>query len=287
MRELKKLLKEHPYKIVHIHRNSASMAMDAFVAWHCDVPVIIGHSHNTSCNIKWQHYLLKPFVNHYLDYRFACSEEAGKWIFGNKKDVRVIHNALELDKFKFNLSMRDKYRNDMGLKDKFVVGYVGRLFDKQKNVSRLISIFKDLLKTHPDSCLLLVGDGSDRAMFEQQREDIRDKVIFLGQRNDVANLLMAMDAFVMTSWYEGLANTLIEAQAAGLKTVVSSTIPTEDILGIQKIVSLDEPNEAWVQAILEDAPFDRSKTEEPIAKAGYDIKIEASKLEEFYMEVAR
>ena len=93
MRELKKLIKKHNYKIVHIHQNSASMTMDGIVAKSCGVPVIIGHSHNIRCNVLWQHYLFKPFVNSVLTHRFACSEDAGRWVFGNKAFL-LIYNII-------------------------------------------------------------------------------------------------------------------------------------------------------------------------------------------------
>ncbi|MCC8152502.1 MAG: glycosyltransferase, partial [Lachnospiraceae bacterium] len=92
MSALRKVIKENGYNIVHIHQNSASMTMDAIVAKTCGVKNVIGHSHSTSCHVLWQHYLFKPFVNHFCDYRFACSREAGQWVFGKKDDVRIINN---------------------------------------------------------------------------------------------------------------------------------------------------------------------------------------------------
>lgn len=109
MSELKKVIQRNQYKIVHIHQNSASLAMDAFVARQCCVPIIIGHSHNTSCNVLWQHYLLKPFVNSLVTHWFACSEDAGKWIFGMKNDIRVVHTAVDVKQFYFNKEKRDAF----------------------------------------------------------------------------------------------------------------------------------------------------------------------------------
>ena len=79
---LKQILQTNKYQIVHVHQNSASMVMDGFVAKLCHVPVVIGHSHNTSCNVLWQHYLFKPWVSFCFDYRLACSSAAGEWVFG-------------------------------------------------------------------------------------------------------------------------------------------------------------------------------------------------------------
>lgn len=112
---LYRLLREKNYKIVHIHQNSASMAMDAFVAKISGVKCIIGHSHNTSCNILWQHYLFKPFVNLFLDFRFACSAEAGKWVFGDRQ-CSIVRNAIDVNKYRFNQKVRSEIRNKLNLK---------------------------------------------------------------------------------------------------------------------------------------------------------------------------
>lgn len=283
MRALKKLLKEKDYKIVHIHQNSASMTIDAFVAKKCKVPIVIGHSHNTSCNVLWQHYMLKPFVNRWLDYRFACSVAAGKWVFG-KKPVRIINNAIDYEIFRFNSSVRDEYRKKLSVSDKYVIGFVGRLYNGQKNVSRLIEIFKSVLNKRSDAFLLLIGDGPDREMLEKQCEDIKSKVVFLGKRNDVSHLMFAMDVFVLTSFYEGLGVVAIESQATGLKTVVSKGVPVPDILGERKVLSLDETNERWAEEIIKPIEKNRADTENTLKNAGYNIREEAKKLQIFYIE---
>lgn len=143
---LKRLIKEHGYKIVHIHQNSASMAMDGIVAKSCHVSAVIGHSHNTRCNVMWQHFLFKHFVNHVVTHRFACSEDAGKWIFGNRKDIRMVNNAIDSRKYHFNEVIRGRVRQKLGLKDLFVVGFVGRLHE-QKNPFRILDIFRELSET--------------------------------------------------------------------------------------------------------------------------------------------
>lgn len=110
---LKRVIKGYGYKIVHIHQNSASMAMDGIVAKSSHVPVVIGHSHNTRCNVMWQHYLFKPLVNHVVTHRFACSEDAGKWIFGNRKDIRMVNNAIDSRKYHFDESTRSRVRQEL------------------------------------------------------------------------------------------------------------------------------------------------------------------------------
>lgn len=100
---------------------------------------IIGHSHNTSCNVLWQHYMFKPIVNMFLTHRFACSVEAGKWIFGKRNDIEVFNNAIDREKYQFNKNIRNEYKKILGLENDFVVGVVGRLHE-QKNLYRFMDI---------------------------------------------------------------------------------------------------------------------------------------------------
>lgn len=285
MKELYKVIKDNKYKIVHIHQNSASMAMDAMVAKLCHVPMVIGHSHNTSCNILWQHYLLKPIVNCFLNRRFACSKEAGEWIFGKRKDVRIVHNAINTEKFYFNATTRDKYRAEMNLIDKHIVGFVGRL-SEQKNVIRLLQIFKCLHTELENSVLMVVGDGELRSEMEQYviKNNLSDSVLFLGRREDVANIMSVMDVFLMPSLYEGLPVVTVEAQAAGLGLIVSNKVPVPKITKNVISISLEESDKKWVEKINELLQIKRVDTKKNIQQSGYDIKIEAKKLERFYLK---
>lgn len=169
MRALFRLIKQGKYDIVHIEQNSASMAMDAFVARLCGVRVIIGHSHSTGCNTLWQHYLFRPFINLLVTHRFACSEAAGKWVFGKRAKVRIIQNAIDVSKFRFDESMRTEIRKVLSAEDKFVVGFVGG-FEEPKNLFRCIDIFAQITQTHADSVLLLVGDGKQKKDLQQYAE---------------------------------------------------------------------------------------------------------------------
>lgn len=287
VKELITVIRKNQYKIVHIHQNSASLAMDAFAAKLCRVPLIIGHSHNTSCNVLWQHYLLKPFVNGLLTKRFACSKEAGTWVFGDRKDVSIIHNAVDIDKFYFSMETRECYRRELGIENKFVIGFVGRLHE-QKNPERLFDIFVTAEKKNHDVILLLVGEGPLKKKLEEKAKEkhIDDKVMFLGRRDDVHKLMSAMDVFVMTSIYEGLPVVVIEAQASGLHSVISDKVPAPDLIHQLDVIDLSESDEIWSETILKKTVQDRLEVKQQIQKAGYDIKIEAKKLQKFYERAA-
>ena len=284
MLSLGKLIKQNGYKIVHIHQNSASMAMDGLVAKICGVPVVIGHSHNIRCNVVWQHRLLKPFVNHVVTHRFACSEAAGEWVFGKRAHVDVVHNAIDTDKYLFDESKRDEFRKKLALQDNFIVGFVGRLH-MQKNPYRLIEIFHALTLMKPDARLLMIGTGEEQAGLDKKCKElgIADKVTLLGARDDVNEAMMAMDVFLLPSLYEGLPVVLVEAQATGLKCVISENVPCPDLLGCLTVKNLSDDNNVWATALAEtDGSYRRKEAKQKVIDGGYDISHEAIKLQEFY-----
>ena len=282
--ELYRVIQSNGYTVVHIHKNSASMCMDAFAAKLAGAKTVIGHSHNTSCNILWQHKLLKPFVNLFCDERFACSKEAGEWVFGKRSDVRIINNAIDVEKFAFDEQLREEYRNALGISGKYVIGFVGRLH-MQKNPYRLLEIFAAAHEINSDAILLMVGDGEERSGLEKKARELglEDAVLFLGSRSDVPQLMMAMDVFVMTSFFEGMPVVAVEAQATGLKTIVSENVPAPDLIRQQKVLNLSNSNDTWAREILEKADFDRSLGAKLVDDGGYGIKTQARKLQEFYL----
>lgn len=284
MLALRKLIKQNGYKIVHIHQNSASMAMDGLVAKMCGVPVVIGHSHNIRCNVVWQHRLLKPLVNHVLTHRFACSEAAGEWVFGKRAHVDIVNNAIDTDKYLFDECKRDEFRKKLALQDNFIVGFVGRLH-MQKNPYRLIEIFHALTLIKPDARLVIIGTGEEQSGLDMKCKElgIADKVIFLGTRDDVNEAMMAMDVFFLPSLYEGLAVVLVEAQATGLKCVISENVPCPDLLGRLAVKKLSDDNSVWAKALAEtDGSYQRMDAKQKVIDGGYDIRHEALKLQEFY-----
>lgn len=283
---LYKIIKENKYQIIHIEQNSASMAMDGFVAKLCRVPVIIGHSHNTRCNVVWQHYIFKPFVNLVLTHRFACSKEAGIWVFGDRNDVSIINNAIDTNLYKFDENIRIRKRTELGIQDKYVVGVVGRLHE-QKNPYRMLDIFKNLLSKRSDALLLIVGDGEERLGMEERCKELNidESVCFTGKRTDVPKLMMAMDIFFMPSLYEGLPVVIVEAQSSGLTCVISNKVPAPNLNDSIRTLSLDDSDEKWSDELLSPSSKNRSYAVDIVTSRNYDITHEAKKLEDCYIRL--
>lgn len=132
-------------------------------------------------------------------------------------------NAIDTKSYSYNPSTRKRIRNEFGIADTtFAVGFVGRLY-YQKNPERMLSIFNEICKLHPDSHLVIVGDYKSYAKFDglkkyAEENGFSDKITYTGLRKDVPDVMQAFDAFVLPSRYEGFGIVYIEAQAAGLMT---------------------------------------------------------------------
>lgn len=266
-----------------------------FIAKLFGIPNRIIHSHNGGDEIKISslrkvlisiNKLLMKFS--VTDY-WACSKLAGEWMFGKKRKFKVIHNAIDVDKFKFDKNIRDYMRKQLNIKDdQFVVGHVGR-FSYQKNHLFLIDIFNEIVKIKPNAVLLLIGDAvvDDNYLIETKQKVKRlgldSNVKFLGLRKDTNRLYQAMDCFVLPSRFEGLPVVGIEAQTAGLSCFFADTITDElKITDLVDFIPLDKSLKFWAEKVIKKTNEERIDMSSIIQKAGYDIKYEVSKLENYY-----
>jgi glycosyltransferase involved in cell wall biosynthesis len=231
------------------------------------------------------HWLFKWLPKFVPTIKMAPSTEAAEFVFG-KRDVRkgkvvIFKNAIALDHFLFNQSIRTQTRKEFKIQNKLVLGHIGR-FSYQKNHKFLIDIFNEVCKIHPDAVLMLVGKGELEEDIKRQIKNygLIDKVIFTGIRSDVANLLMAMDLFVFPSFFEGMPNVVIEAQATGLPCLISNQITREaNITGLVNYLSITEHPKLWAEKIIilsknVNRNIDYSQQ---FQKNGYDINLEIEK----------
>ena len=122
-------------------------------------------------------------------------------------------------------------KTDYGLGDTVSLLHIGR-FDEQKNHAGLLQAFAKLLKTHPNCCLNLLGDGHLRTEMENYARElgIGHAVHFLGNQADVHPYLHDADMFLLPSKYEGMPMTIIEAMGTGLPIVASRVGGVPDML---------------------------------------------------------
>lgn len=297
-KELKKIFKENNYQIVHSHINTLSV-FPLYAAKCAGVPVRIAHSHSTTNKKEWKKNLMKqvlrPFSKVFATHYFACSELAGRWLFGSKEydkgNVFLLNNAIDVDKFKYDEKVRKEMRKELKIKDDTVViGHIGR-FMPQKNHDFLIDIFNEYHKLNSNSLLLLAGQGplQDEIKEKVKNLNIDDSVKFLGQRNDANKLYQAFDLFLLPSLYEGLPVVGVEAQAAGLLCILSESMTKETkVLDSTKFISLEKSTNDWANIINKEITnYKRKDTSKDITDNGFNINNEADKLVCKYLEVTK
>ena len=276
------------YKVIHVHQDCMSSIILKEAKKH-GVKMRIAHSHSTNQdkNVKYIFKLFyKRFISKYSTELMACSKDAGKWMFGDASFL-VLKNAIDSKVYVFDKRKYIKMRSDLDIaNEETLIGHIGR-FSYPKNHSFLIDIFKEL-SLSISAKLILVGGGPLKSEIEKKVKTLglEDKVFFMGVRNDIPDLLQAIDIFVFPSNYEGLPVTMVEAQAAGVPCVISDKVPDECIIteGLVTIKELSVSAKEWAKHIIEQTEIKRRNTKEEIKKHGFDIVENAKWLEKFYLD---
>lgn len=286
--KLKKIIKKNCYDIVHVHGCSSTLFFEMLASKLAGVKVRIAHSHNTTCDHVKINKFLKPFFLSLCTHGFACSNDAGKWLFESEK-FEVIPNGIHLDKFTYDIKTREEYREKYKLKNKLVIGHVGR-FSKQKNHLKLIKIFEKISQIKDDVKLVLIGDGELKTEIEKIVKDKKIDVLFVGESNDIEKWLQAMDIMIFPSLFEGLPLSIIEAQGAGVPCLLSSTISKMTaITNLVKFIDLNDSSEVWAEKVLDIDIKNRinncKEIKDEIINSNFDIESNCRKLELKYREL--
>jgi len=302
-RELDEFFRDHEYDIVHTHMDAIGEEALKAAKKH-GIMALIAHSHNTDqldnpkglkdhlhkCYLIYEKHLLRR----YAEYFVACSPEAGKWLFGDKicnsEKYLLLKNSIDSSAYSFDEETRNEVRKELGHEGRKVIIHVGQ-FRTQKNHGKVIEVFNELHKRDDSFALVLVGTGEEQDNIKSKVEELglKEDVLFLGNRNDIPELLMSADVFLFPSLYEGLGIALLEAQAADLICVVSDTIPELAVL-TEKVrsVNLTESASVWsdiVEEMMGKYTVRRDRSE-LFTEKGYDINAQIKVLESFYMKAA-
>ncbi len=283
---LARLVRRERYAIVHVHGNSASLALELVAARLGGAPVRIAHSHNTATKHPLLHRLLKPLMLKAATVRMACGADAGRWLFGDRP-FEIVPIASDPDLFAFNGDTRARLRAETGLGEgDILAGMVGQLIPV-KNPAFMLEALARAHRRRPGLKLMLIGYGPQRDMLAERAGalGLADAVIFTGPVSDVQDRMQALDLLAMPSLYEGFPNVLVEAQLAGLPALVSQNVTRDcDMTGLLTYLPLDIA--AWAQALEDFAPADRAAASADarvrIAGQGYDIHTAAAALRARY-----
>lgn len=294
LRWWKDFFASHPeYKVIHGHvRSTAALYLPVAKRYGL---VTIAHSHSTSngagaaAAVKD---LMQLPIRRVADYLFACSDEAGAWLYGKaalqRPNYRRIPNGIDLTRFAFDGETRARMRAELGIPDgALVLGHIGR-FTRPKNHAWLVDLFAQWNKRHPDSYLLLVGDGELWEEVRRQCETLglADKVLLPGAHTDTENYYQAMDVFVFPSLWEGLPVSVVEAQANGLPCLISEVItPEVRLTDLVQALATESPA-AWLDKLAACRCREQGNLT-PAQRKGlqpFDITCVAQNLQEFYCE---
>lgn len=280
------------YDVIHVHGNSATMILELLPAKKADVLVRIAHTHTNQTSHPVIHKMIYPAFKRTYTRAIAVSKQAGDWLY--KKDYVILNNAINIQKYSYSEKSRNKIRKIYGISDKtYVIGNIGKL-NKPKNHAFLLNVFRKIKDLLSNSKLIIVGGGDLEKTLKAQAKklEIGDDVIFTGMVDDASEYVQAFDFFAFPSKFEGLGLALIEAQAAGLRCIISDKVPEEAIVTDQvKVLGIDGTDNDWAKYIVEHKDYNRAdnakRAELTIREHGYDITNEANKLEMIYMSDSR
>lgn len=292
----KNLVITHPeYKIIEVHNGALGLyALNS--AKRAGIPVRIYHAHGQGLNMDYKiafKWFCKKLLKFNMTHHFTCGLKAGEYYFGkkimNKGNYVFIHNAIDVDKFIFNVNDRKRIRNEYNLCEKHVIGHVGR-FMHQKNHIFLINVFAEITKHDDKAILILLGDGElqEKVKKHVKKLGIANKVKMLGNVANVNEWYQAFDLFILPSHWEGLPVVGVEAQTSGLPCIFSSNITSEIQLTDRALfLDLSTGAKIWAEKAIRILEENKKRIDmrKIIIEKGYDIASEAKKLEDLYMKI--
>lgn len=290
-RELSIFFKENKeYKIVHSHLN-ANSTLVLWIAKKCGIRHRIAHSHidKTGGSNVFLKSILKRGINKVSTKRFACSKQAGFWLFRNAT-FDVFKNSIDSSSFKFNEVTRKKIRRKLRISDKTIlIGNIAR-FNEQKNHLFIINVFHSYLKINQNASLILIGNGNLMGDVESKAKTlgIFEQIIFTGAIQNANEYLNAMDLFLFPSLYEGLGIVAVEAQCNGMPVLMTDSLPDEvEITDLVKRLSLNKSANEWARVIEKQIAQKKNRDgyQKQIIDSGYDINKNAKILTEFYLNL--
>lgn len=297
-RAWKKLLQEHrdadgrsEFHMIQGHMTSTA-AIYLPIARKCGIETTIAHARSAGVD-KGLKGILTRFLRRNLskkaDYLFTCSELAGISVFGKKAvergRTRFLPNAIDCQKFAPDPLVREKIRRELGIENCYVIGHVGR-FHYAKNHEYLLRVFAELVKRKTrDYVLLLLGEGSgmEDIRILSRELGIEDKVYFLGNKSNINDYYQAMDYFVYPSRFEGMPGTIVEAQTAGLRCLMSDTI-CKEVIATELVTtrSISEDPGLWADEIEQHLQYQRSSRVDEMKELGFDVHGQAMLMTDFY-----
>lgn len=279
---LRKYLKRGRYKIVHSHLNTISV-FPLYCAWAEKVEFRIAHNHSVPGGKEAGRNALKNVLKHFsrvfANQYCACSEKAGRWLFGDKLydhgRITVLKNAIDYNKFNIDRKVIEAKRNELRIsEDMFVVAHVGR-FTVAKNHKKVISVFKAVKEIKPNAVLLLVGDGEEHDNIKMwiKQYGINDSIIMTGKVTDPQNYYPLINVLILPSIFEGVPVTVIESQISGIPCVISDVVNTDVVISNTcHYLNINQSDRIWAEKLIA-ASKERTQLNENAQKYNIDYAV--------------
>lgn len=291
IKAIKKDIISEKYDIAHAHMNALNTLTLKYMK-KLGITTLISHSHGS------KHFVENKLLISYKDHLkrkissvtpnlLSCSRAAGDFLYENNP-YTIINNGVNLETLRFNPIVRDSLRKTLEIDNFLVLGHVGR-FNFQKNHDFLVDVFYEVKKISPKSKLVLIGEGELKGNIQNKIHNLglSQDVLLLGNRNDVPDLLQAMDIFIMPSLFEGLPYALVEAQASSLQCFAADTIDSQaKILESFHFLPLDCPK-SWATYIVKNLDLNRDDSSIMLTEAGFNEEENVKALERYYEKVLK
>lgn len=290
----KELFEQYDFDTIWFNVCTLSYIYPLKCAFEAGVPNRIVHVHSPNASGGWKmklaHNFNKMIFKKYTNVYLSCSEGATEYSFDRdiveNRDYKIIYNAIDIEKFKFNEKSREEIRQELQLNDEFAVGHVGR-FSDVKNHDFLLDVFNEITKLDDSARLVLVGGGEKEEEIRNKIDslNLNEKVKVLGVRNDAHKILSAMDAYVFPSKYEGLSLSMVEAQASGLICFTSTNISEENkVIDQVYFYDLSDSPKNWAKKILDKSKdYPRKDFTQIIGDKGFDINKNVKELKKILL----
>ena len=282
------------YRAVHLHTPTIAEFTLKYAKKY-GIKIRIVHSHSTMLSTN----RIKTIINKYLvsrikryatDY-WACSTEAAKFLYGEKfvlkHGVELIWNCVEPEKYLYDEKVRNSMREKYGIKNKYVITHISN-FTVIKNHFFLIDVIKKVVKKNKNVMFCFIGDGDMRYEFENRlrEEGVISYCVFIGRTTSIPEYLSCSDLVILPSIKEGLPVTIVEAQANGVKCILSDSITRE--CDVSDCIFLPLDVDTWASSIIKnsfDKKSDRKKRSEIFRNSKFNIARQIVNIENIYFKV--
>jgi N-acetyl-alpha-D-glucosaminyl L-malate synthase BshA len=241
------MVKAHQIDVLHVHyaiphAYAGYMAKKMLHEEGIDLPIVTT-LHGTDITLVGSHPFYKTAVTFSINKSDAVTsvsqslKEDTQRLFNTKKDITVIPNFIDLDKHK--PTTKNCQRDLLAMPDERVIAHISN-FRSVKRIPDVIHIFHAIQKEIP-SKLMMIGEGPEREKAEQLcvELNIENKVVFLGNSNEVNKILCFSDLFLLPSQTESFGLSALEAMASGVPVVSSNSggLPEVNINGVSGFLS--------------------------------------------------